>query len=268
MTAPLCMISVPARLSKLALYADDRGWTRRKRADGHEADASFDAGRALHHVLDETFGPSALKPFRLMVSRDRDRGSVYAYSAHTKAELLAVARETSMPEVASILDLDRLEDKVLPLSWMVGRRLGFDVLVRPTVRLHSELTNPRKGQKAYVAGAEINAYVAEAGRSHPGDAPPSGMAVAGRSREAVYRDWLAARMAPAALLVEDRTTMVAYERQRLARAGNALDGPVATFHGELTVADASQFTSLLARGIGRHRSFGFGMLLLKPLRRG
>jgi CRISPR system Cascade subunit CasE len=36
------------------------------------------------------------------------------------------------------------------------------------------------------------------------------------------------------------------------------------FSGLLQVEDAAAFTALLARGIGRHRAFGFGMLLLKP----
>jgi hypothetical protein len=70
MSPPLYLLRGPVRLSRLALYAGDRGWTRRRRADGREADAAFDAGRALHHMLDETFGPSLLKPFRLMVPPD------------------------------------------------------------------------------------------------------------------------------------------------------------------------------------------------------
>jgi CRISPR system Cascade subunit CasE len=39
-----------------------------------------------------------------------------------------------------------------------------------------------------------------------------------------------------------------------------------TFEGELQVADAAAFAALLARGVGRHRAFGFGMLLLRPSR--
>jgi CRISPR system Cascade subunit CasE len=274
MSPPLYLLRVPVRLSQLALYAGDRGWTRRRRADGHEADASFDAGRTLHHVLDETFGPSVLKPFRLLAPRDRDTGSVYAYSVRSKADLLTIANETSMPEADNILELDRMDERAMPASWAEGKRLAFDVLVRPTVRLRTELPNPRPGKKPYAAGAEIDAFLAEAGRRHPDEAPllvdgrrtSSGMKAAGRTREAVYRDWLAARLLPSADLVVERTTMVAYERERLARAAASIEGPAATFHGELTIADPVAFATLLARGIGRHKSFGFGMLLLRPLR--
>lgn len=274
MRSTLHLVRVPLSLSALALYADDRGWTRRRKADGRERDASFDAGRALHHVLDETFGSSALKPFRLMVPRDRDKGTVYAYATHAKATLLQIANETAMPEAQRILALDRLDARAMPEVWTVGKRLAFDVHIRPTVRLKSPMPNPRQGKPPYAAGAELDAFLVEAGRQHPENAPqivdgrrtPSGMTVAGRDREAVYRDWLTARMQPAAELNPKRTTMASYQRERLARAGAALEGPAAIFHGELTVTDPTAFQSLLARGVGRHRSFGFGMLLLRPAR--
>ena len=274
MTSTLHLVRLPVSLSALALYADDRGWTRRRASDGRDRDASFDADRALHHVLDETFGPSMLKPFRLMVPRDRDKGTVYAYSAQTKAELLQIAADTGMPEAQRIFDLDRLEERAMPTAWTVGKRLAFDVHIRPTVRIKSPLPNPRQGKQPYAAGAELDAFLVEAGRQQPDAAPrfvdgrraPSGITAAGRDREAVYRDWLAARLQPAAELNPSRTSMTGYQRERLARAGAALDGPAATFHGELTITDPAAFKTLLARGVGRHRSFGFGMLLLRPAR--
>ena len=43
--------------------------------------------------------------------------------------------------------------------------------------------------------------------------------------------------------------------------------PDAIMHGALIVSDPGAFHALLARGVGRHCAFGFGMLLLRPLRR-
>lgn len=40
--------------------------------------------------------------------------------------------------------------------------------------------------------------------------------------------------------------------------------PQAKLGGILTVQDGTAFQTLLARGIGRHRAFGYGMLLLRP----
>ncbi len=49
-----------------------------------------------------------------------------------------------------------------------------------------------------------------------------------------------------------------------ARLKHTVQGPDAVFTGLLQVRDSAAFAALLARGIGRHRAFGFGMLLLKP----
>lgn len=274
MTEPLHFLRVPVSLTALARYADDRGWTRRKRRDGREAEASLDEGRALHHVLDETFGPGAVKPFRLMSPRRHNRGSLYAYTAHEKAALLRIAGETGPPEAGRIFALDDLDTREMPASWTAGRRLAFDLRVRPVVRIRSALPNPRQPDQPYQPGAELDAYLVEANRRHPGERPrlvdgadiPSGMEQAGRTREVVYRDWLAARFAGAAELDSVKTSLVAFERTRAARAGRSIEGPDATFHGELTITDPAAFAALLARGVGRHLSYGFGMLLLRPAR--
>jgi CRISPR system Cascade subunit CasE len=44
------------------------------------------------------------------------------------------------------------------------------------------------------------------------------------------------------------------------------EGPDATMSGTLRIDDPSAFASALSHGIGRHRTFGFGMLLLAPPR--
>ena len=46
------------------------------------------------------------------------------------------------------------------------------------------------------------------------------------------------------------------------RKGHASDGPDATLKGRLRITDPTAFAHLVARGVGRHRAFGFGMLLL------
>jgi CRISPR system Cascade subunit CasE len=65
--------------------------------------------------------------------------------------------------------------------------------------------------------------------------------------------------------------LVRFQRERLARQTHRgerrwefCDRPDATMTGTLEVADAAAFHALLTRGVGRHRAFGFGMLLLRP----
>jgi CRISPR system Cascade subunit CasE len=272
MTTPLQMLQLPIDLNALARTADDRSWTKRER-HGRESDAGFDQGRALHHVLDETFGPGRLRPFRLMAPHSKTTGSIYAYTRSTETDLRDAAAAAAAPEILRILALDRLASKVMPDTWVAGRRLGFDVRVRAIVRLRTELPNPRG--KPYKVGSELDAYFVEALRNHPenrariidGKPVASGMVTAGRTREAVYRDWLAARFADAATLDHDKTSLARFQRVRVAREGCYSEGPDVVFHGELTIADPVAFAGLLAGGVGRHKSYGYGMLLLRHPRR-
>jgi DNA polymerase I len=82
-------------------------------------------------------------------------------------------------------------------------------------------------------------------------------------REEIYRTWLAKRLGKAARLESAR--MVRFERTKAERR-KRLDGPDATFHGELTISDGAAFSELLASGLGRHTAYGYGMLLLRPAR--
>ena len=171
--------------------------------------------------------------------------------------------------------LDRMQVRDLPTTWPVDRRLGFDIRIRPVVRIRGSLPNPRDAAKPYGAGAELDAYFVEAQRRFPEERPrivdgravPSGMDGAARTREAVYRDWLAERLAPAAGLVAETVTLHRFARTRVARQDHAPEGPDATLLGELVVREPGAFHKLLADGIGRHKSYGFGMLLLRPARR-
>jgi CRISPR system Cascade subunit CasE len=51
------------------------------------------------------------------------------------------------------------------------------------------------------------------------------------------------------------------------RRQRAVGGPDALLVGQLRVIDPDAFADLIARGVGRHRSFGFGLLMLRPAAR-
>ena len=65
-----------------------------------------------------------------------------------------------------------------------------------------------------------------------------------------------------------RTKLVSFQRTRAIRKLHARysEGPDAVMRGILTITDAEAFFNLLTRGVGRHRAFGYGMLLLRPAR--
>ncbi len=161
-----------------------------------------------------------------------------------------------------------------------GRLLGFRVRLCPAVRIGRH--HPRLAH-----GAEVDPYLAHLLREEaalgdmPADARRATAVAATPSREEVYRDWLAARLAPAARLKEARlvslcgarlwrkgtpgsTTSAPQGHPRPQHGGRAaIERRMAVFEGTLEVADAAAFAGLLARGVGRHRAFGFGMLLLR-----
>ncbi len=253
----LFLIRVPVAMNHLARCAGERGWLRHRGSV-----AGFDEGRALHHLLDETFGPGVLRPFRLLVAVRQAAGNLYSYCETDGESLREDARVHALPEHLSVLKLDRLESKAMPGAWGVGRRLGFDVRVRPVRRLKNDLLDSRT---AFRKGAELDAFRVEALRSYPDN--PGGMEQDGQTREAVYLDWLAERLKPAAEIDREATRMVRFQRLRVSRGNGGPEGPDATFHGVLTVTDADRFEMLLAKGVGRHRAYGYGMLLLRPASR-
>ena len=252
MTA-LHLIRVPLETNSLARWAGERGWF-----DGTSG-AVFDEGRALHHLLAEAFGPGALHSFRLLVAPRSAAGNLYAYSAMDAEALRAAAGIYALPDHLSVLPLGRLEGKPMPEDWRPGQRLGIDLRARPVRRLRRDLDTPlgRIGN-----GSEVDAFLLEALRRYP--TAPGGMAEEGRSREAVYLEWLAERLDGAAALAREGSRLAQFRRARVARGNHGIEGPDATIHGTLIVSNPEKFSALLARGIGRHRAYGYGMVLLRP----
>jgi CRISPR system Cascade subunit CasE len=88
----------------------------------------------------------------------------------------------------------------------------------------------------------------------------------------VYADWLKRQFEAVADLHEVHMTEFSLSTvvRRVAthaeggRPKRPVQGPDAVFTGVLQVRDPAAFAALVVRGIGRHRAFGFGMLLLKP----
>lgn len=203
----------------------------------------FDEGLAMHVLLAAVFGQGVFQPFRLF-SPERGPWSLYGYAEMDQDALAAAAHAVAPPEMLDVLPLDRLRTKQMPESFAVGTRLGFDLRVRPV----------RRGK------SEKDAFLWEATTRFPDDA--EGMGRAGRTREAVYADWLAERLGGAARTETCR--MVRFQRRRSRLDGRPVEGPDATLQGTLVIDDGAAFARLLASGVGRHRAYGYGMLMLRP----
>lgn len=219
-------------------------WAARQRQPRAVADLGF----VWHGLLKAVFGNDAPKPFV-------DRSSAGSN------ELLGYS---TCPRLEPLPDIDPLAGRAsgahalrltaMPTTWNAGRILSFEARARPVIR--SRQNGPDSPP------VELDAAVAA--RRHDSSI----------TREDAYREWLTRELArnDAAELMSMR--LVAFQRARVARrqgqsgerawSRSRLEGPDARLRGHLRIRDAAAFAALLARGIGRHRAFGFGCLLIAP----
>jgi CRISPR system Cascade subunit CasE len=137
-------------------------------------------------------------------------------------------------------------------------QLAFEARICPVSRLSaSSVRSASYGRRAGETDCFLSACLA------------AGTAVR-VDREQVYVRWLARELARGGAAKMLSLRMLAFRRTRLLRRNHGTgrktvfcERPDALIAGTLEVADPSAFAALLRRGIGRHRAFGFGMLLLK-----
>ena len=256
------LIHVPFDMRAFNRWAGERGLVRR---------GAFDSGFALHVLLSGLFGRAALQPFRLFASGRRRTASLYAYTDVDGDSLRRTASDVGTPDCLAILDPAKLQSKAVPEVFEPGRRFGFDIRVRPVRRLRSSLHDPQSGQ-VLSPGVEVDAFRVAALRRFPngwkvdpGTGPPeAGGTLRGR-RDEIYTEWLVERFGGAASVESGECRLAAFQRSRAVRGnGSGPEGPDATLHGILTVRDARAFARLFRKGVGRHKTYGYGMLLLRP----
>ncbi len=244
MTAPLLMIRGEIDPNALNHWAATHGLAQR---------GGFDEGYALHALLTGMFGSLAPRPFRLVPSAGGGRAVLYGYGASGADDLADGARRCADPLQLRVLSPDSLDDKAMPGTWTEGAVYGFEVRLRPVRRTDKPDDRDR--------ASERDAFQWEADRL-----PPGAMT---RTREQVYAGWLAERLvrqggaslAGPVVLTHFRRTPVL----RKGRTGWSLtEGPDAVLSGCLAVRDGARFHALLAEGIGRHKGFGYGMVLIRP----
>lgn len=213
-----------------------------------------DLGYLVHCLLGELFGDLAPAPF--VVQPRRGPGiPVLGYSTASASSLKEVAQATATPDVWSACDWDALTSKPMPSTWTAGAEYAFSTRVCPVVRMGQAGAHHRKG-------AEVDSFLRRCWKV--GEGVPV-------SREDVYVDWLreqVERHGGAGLV---QAGLTGFRRARLVRRGHEAgrrsphiaERPDATLDGRLKITGPDAFSALLARGLGRHRGFGFGMLLLR-----
>ncbi len=231
MTTPLTMLELRLNPQGLICFAQENRVNRNR---------DEDLGYASHAWLKALFQERSPKPYRLIHGATL---KLLGYSSHSGSQLLEQAQTFASPLALGVTQIEELQyAKPMPNEWRSGRRLGFEVLACPTSRKE---------------GHEKDLYHHRMERLTSGELAPS--------REHVYREWLEKQMGDAARLESatlEKFRFVSHYRRGMDR--KKLERPQALLKGVLVVTDGAAFNQLLARGVGRHRAFGYGMLLLRP----
>ncbi len=208
--------------------------------------AGVDDGYAWHALMKATLGDDAPQPFVV-----RARGGSAELLAYTTLDTRHWRPMGQEEEAIRALGLARLQVRAFPMDWVAGDRASFEVRIRPVIRTRNGRDRKR----------ELDAAV------HARLSDPEAI------REDVYRHWLeeqlgrggAARLRGTPRLVRFRRSYVLRrDRSTTTSEVRKVAGPDVTFRGELEVMDGEAFIALIVRGVGRHRAFGFGCLLLAP----
>lgn len=223
-----------------------------------------DEGYLVHAALAACFGDAAPSPFTIdpTSASSGDGVSVLAYGTTPLAELIERLQATADVQAANVMAVDDCREKALPERWTVGARYGFRVRVCPVKRR-------QEGQRIIERDALL---------VWPGADGQQDISTMDR-RRACYRAWFEARTDAAAGADFADIDLASFRLARFVRRcgdrkreipearsaerRGASGRPDATLTGTLTITDSDAFTALLARGIGRHKAFGFGMLLLQ-----
>ena len=251
------IIHIPLDLRAFNRWAGQRGLIRR---------GVFDEGYALHVLLTGMFGTGVLRPFRLFASERRRNASLYAYTDTELNALKSTASLVATPDCLDALNPDRMRSKRMHTEFTSGQRLGFDLRVRPVRRLRSVIIEEKSGRK-FRKGAEIDAFLAFVLHHFPDgwSVEAASARAAGKTRGMVYTQWLAERLDGVAEIEKEACRIAAFKRSRSLRGdGFCPEGPDLTFHGVLRVTNPKAFAVRIRNGIGRHKAYGYGMLLLRP----
>ena len=145
----------------------------------------------------------------------------------------------------------------MPSGFARGTRIGFDLLARPVVRIRGPHTERAGGRRPRTMEVDIHERATRRwAAASRGEAPLA---------DRVYREWLARKPGVAARIKRFNIRRVeigkAWRGQSRASRTRA-----AVLHGELVITGPEAFDRVIANGIGRHKAYGYGMLLLRPRR--
>jgi CRISPR system Cascade subunit CasE len=228
----------------------------------HRLGQAADDGALLHAGLSRLFAQNSDRvkvPFHSFAVDDTRAASL------RQPDLLFVLAYASVDEAQLTLAMGpartdlvrRCETRKIP-DFAAGQHLAFRTRVCPVTRTRSAgHQGARLDQRGRAKHREIDAFV------HASLALPPETRL---EREEVYTRWLQQQTQKNGACTLRNVRLAEFGLDTMRRRGNArLVRPNVVLEGTLSITDPGAFRQLLARGVGRHRAFGFGMLLLRPV---
>lgn len=207
-------------------------------AEGHR-----DSDRALHCLLYHTFGEDHV-PRAFFAQPDPDQpmehAHLLAYTGMDENELRDLARSRQSPLSAGVMSPFTFRTKPLPEDWQPGTAVSFRVRIMPTFRAKSTRSESDVHKRA--------------------DAAPT--------RQESYCNWLADLLEKKAGVEPARQTLrvTRYNPRKVTRSRDSqpITVPDVTAAGTCVITDPEAWADALRWGIGRHKAYGYGMLLIRP----
>lgn len=207
-----------------------------------------DLGYGVHAWLAAAFGELAPKPWRILLDRRRPP-RILGYAQHNADDLRQWANDFSDPAAFKVCPPEAIASRPMP-NLRPERQFSFELQCCPV------------GRKAG-SGIEKDLFLIRADATANKEL----------KRDTIYCDWVRQRLERNLAATVTSVRLASFRLIRQTRQVQGAPGqrsrthqvrPQALLQGELRVANPDAFLELLARGVGRHRTFGYGMLLLKP----
>lgn len=211
-----------------------------------------DIGYLIHCALKELFNERAPSPFEIM-GTEEGVTEVLAYSDCSHIELLDSIRPDSPEGLKSAIRKGNFSSRRMPLVFPRGKLFSYRIRICPVIR------KARGSGKR--AGSEVDVFLAEAERIGVKE---------GLDRYEIYRKWFESKMVGKKCVDIHSVRISEMKLDKMLRRGRerqaqTLVRPNVVFQGIGKVAEPDSFRDLVRNGFGRHKAFGFGMLLLKPV---
>lgn len=209
-----------------------------------------DIGYWSHLALQGLWGDVAPAPFRVLPSQNGAWFTILGYMEKKHAEnLVENGQLNAPPDLASGIDWSELKSKTMP-KFRAGQVLNFDLFACPVKRCGDRHHTRRPG-------AEVDAFLFYKDQGST------------LSREEIYQQWLESKFVDRGAKILSISS-IQTQLKRCIRRTHADERqarrmliPGTTWQGTLQVDDPVLFGHLVAGGIGRHKGFGFGMMMLK-----